>query len=118
MRYSGHKAYKGYKARTLIQTALLSACMLSSVAYSQLQIVITQGVDNPVQIAIVPFAWDGFGVLEDDVPAVVTSNLRNSGEFAPIAEENMLSTPNEQEEVFARRTYIERSFGRRTISVA
>ena len=102
MRYSGHKAYKGYKARTLIQTALLSACMLSSVAYSQLQIVITQGVDNPVQIAIVPFAWDGFGVLEDDVPAVVTSNLRNSGEFAPIAEENMLSTPNEQEEVFFR----------------
>ena len=43
---------------------LLLASLLSPQAYAQLQIVITQGVDNPVQIAIVPFDWNGFGLLE------------------------------------------------------
>jgi TolB protein len=94
--------YREHREMTLIRIILFSACLLSTVAYGQLQIVITQGVDNPVQIAIVPFEWNGFGVLEDNVPAIVTSNLRNSGEFAPITEENMLSTPHEQEEVFFR----------------
>ena len=76
--------------------------MLSVNSYGQLQIIITQGVDNPVQIAIVPFEWDGFGVLEDNIPGIIKSNLRNSGEFLPIDEENMLSTPHEQDEVFFR----------------
>jgi len=87
---------------TLIRVFLLAAMLLSSFAYGQLQIVITQGVDNPVQIAIVPFEWTGFGALEDNITDIVTSNLRNSGEFSPILESNMLSTPHDQDEVFFR----------------
>ena len=67
-----------------------------------LNIVITQGVDNPVPIAIVPFAWEGFGVLPENVTDVIGSNLRNSGEFRTIEERNMLSTPHEEREVFYR----------------
>jgi len=89
-------------SRTLIRVFLLAAMLLSSFAYGQLQIVITQGVDNPVQIAIVPFEWTGFGALEDNITDIVTSNLRNSGEFSPILESNMLSTPHDQDEVFFR----------------
>jgi len=77
-------------------------CLLSTLAYGQLQIVITQGVDDPVQIAIVPFEWTGFGVLDDSISDIVGNNLRNSGEFAPIPEANMLSNPHEQSEVFFR----------------
>ncbi|MBT6043474.1 MAG: Tol-Pal system protein TolB [Gammaproteobacteria bacterium] len=88
--------------RKLTFIFLLVSSLLSPQGYAQLQIVITQGVDNPVQIAIVPFDWNGFGLLEENVTDIVSANLRNSGEFASIAEENMLSTPHEQADVFFR----------------
>lgn len=83
---------------------LLPMLMLSQMARAQqlLQIEITQGVDNPVTIAIVPFDWQGFGVLPENITDIVNSDLRNSGEFAPIDESNMLSTPHQQSEVFFR----------------
>ncbi len=71
-------------------------------ANAQLNIVITQGVDNPVPIAVVPFEWEGFGVLSEDMDEVISNNLRNTGEFAPIDPANMLSQPNEQDEVYFR----------------
>lgn len=76
--------------------------MCSLANAQQLTIQITQGVDNPVPIAIVPFEWQGFGVLSENITDVVNRDLRNSGEFSPIAEENMLSTPHEENEVFFR----------------
>jgi len=83
-------------------TIILTSLFFSSPGYGQLQIVITQGVDDPVQIAIVPFEWNGFGLLEEDVAEIVKTNLQNSGEFRAIAEANMLSTPHEEQEVFFR----------------
>ncbi|MES2603338.1 MAG: Tol-Pal system beta propeller repeat protein TolB [Pseudomonadota bacterium] len=68
----------------------------------QLTIQITQGVDNPIPIAIVPFEWEGFGVLPENITDVVNSDLRNSGEFAPLAEQNMLSLPHEENQVVFR----------------
>jgi len=81
---------------------LICSLCLSSLAKAQLNIVITQGIDNPVPIAIVPFEWEGFGVLSDQVDQVVSNNLRNTGEFAPISPANMLSQPHEQAEVYFR----------------
>ena len=78
--------------------------LAGSVATAQqlLTIRITQGADNPVSIAIVPFEWTGFGALPENVTGVVNSDLGNSGIFAPIAEANMLSQPHQQSEVFFR----------------
>ena len=87
---------------TWIRALLLTAVFISSLAFGQLQIVITQGVDDPVDIAIVPFEWTGFGVLPNNVAGIIASNLQNSGEFAAIPEANMLSTPHEESEVFFR----------------
>lgn len=80
---------------------ICSLC-LSSLTNAQLNIVITQGIDNPVPIAVVPFEWEGFGVLSDQVDQVISNNLRNTGEFAPISPANMLSQPHEQAEVYFR----------------
>ncbi len=76
--------------------------LFPSFANAQLNIVITQGVDNPVPIAVVPFEWEGFGLLSEDIDKVISNNLRNTGEFAPIDPANMLSQPNEQDEVYFR----------------
>ena len=69
---------------------------------AQLNIVITQGVDNPVPVAVVPFEWGGFGVLDENIDEVISNNLRNTGEFTSIASVNMLSQPHEQDEVYFR----------------
>src|SRR5690606_5212929 len=65
---------------------LLLGLFASQMLYGQqgLTITITQGVDNPVPIAIVPFDWQGFGVLPESLSDIVNSDLRNSGQFAPI----------------------------------
>lgn len=81
---------------------VLAALLLPLAARAQLTIEITQGVEDPVSIAVVPFDWQGFGTLPENVPAIITSNLRNSGEFAPINERNMLSLPHEASQVFYR----------------
>ena len=84
------------------RTLLLCCLFLPANVNAQLNIVITQGVDNPVPVAVVPFEWDGFGVLDENVDEVISNNLRNTGEFAPIASTNMLSQPHEQDEVYFR----------------
>ena len=80
----------------------LFALLLPGMANAQLTITITQGVDNPVSIAVVPFEWSGFGILSENITGIIDANLKNSGEFAPIEERNMLSTPHESSEVIYR----------------
>ncbi len=53
-----------------------------------------QGVAQPTPVAVVPFGWQGNDAsMPLDVAAVITSDLRRSGRFAPIAEEQMLQKP-------------------------
>ncbi|MES2624282.1 MAG: Tol-Pal system beta propeller repeat protein TolB [Pseudomonadota bacterium] len=88
--------------RFILRGFLLLSLLASNSYSQQLVIQITQGVDNPVPIAIVPFEWTGFGVLSENITDIVNSDLRNSGEFAPIPQQNMLSTPHQESEVFFR----------------
>lgn len=81
---------------------VLCCIVLISGANAELTIEITQGRDNPTAIAIVPFAWQGSGLLSEDVAAIVESDLYRSGQFAPLSRDDMLSMPTEQSEVFYR----------------
>ncbi len=85
-----------------VQILLAGTLFVSALVNAQLNIVITQGVDNPVPIAIVPFEWEGFGTLSDDIDLVISRDLQNTGEFAPVSPANMLSQPHEQDEVYFR----------------
>ena len=69
---------------------------------AELSIQITQGVDNPIPIAIVPFQQNVAGVLSEDVSRVVTNDLEQVGEFRSLSPGNMLSLPSEESEVFYR----------------
>jgi len=53
-------------------------------AHAELTIEITQGVDDPTAIAVVPFAWQGPGSAPEDIAAVVDGDLARSGQFAPV----------------------------------
>ena len=71
-------------------------------ARADLTIEITQGMDNPTAIAVVPFAWQGPGVAPADVASVIDADLTRSGQFAPVARTDMLGRPSTKEEVFYR----------------
>ena len=75
---------------------------MSFSAYAELSIQITQGSDNPIPIAVVPFSWQGNGVLSEDISQIVMNDLEQVGEFSPLSRSNMLSMPSEEQEVFYR----------------
>lgn len=87
-------------AREVVMGLLLSVVCLS--AQAELSIQITRGVDNPIPIAIVPFAWEGSGVLAEEVSQIVSNDLEQVGEFITLSRNNMLSMPKEEREVFYR----------------
>lgn len=79
------------------------ALLLSFSAWSQdLVIEITQGVDNPVPIAVVPFKWSGEAALSQDVSQIIDADLERSGQFKSLKRSLMLSFPYQQEDVYFR----------------
>ncbi len=71
-------------------------------ARADLTIEITQGVDNPTTVAVVPFAFQGVGASPEDMAAVVEGDLARSGQFDPLARTDMLGLPSTEGEVYYR----------------
>ena len=65
-------------------------------------IIIDQGVDDPIRIAVVPFALSEDLDNADDLAKLIRFDLARSGQFDPVAPENMLSYPSTQDAVFFR----------------
>ena len=69
-------------------------------AGAQIVVEVTRGVERPVPMAIVPFGWEGPGAQAPfDVAALVSSDLANSGRFAPMAVGDMVARPTQPAEV-------------------
>ena len=99
--------------RTILRLGLLLlAPMLLANAHganSLDTIIIDRGVDQPIRIAVVPFAIntaraaDAARVRDFANPAdIVAFDLARSGQFDPLAKENMLSLPSDRSGVFFR----------------
>ncbi len=82
--------------------ALFLLFTISGAAQAQLQIEITQGVDNPTPIAVTPFAWQGAGTATEDVATIIDADLARSGQFAPVSRQDMLSFPSRASEIYFR----------------
>ena len=76
--------------------------LMSSAAFAELEIIITQGEDNPSQVAVVPFGWHQEGFLSEDIGQIVSDNLERSGLFRSLPRADMLSRPERAGEVFFR----------------
>ena len=87
-----------------LQLALLPLLSILCVhaTRAELTIEITQGMDNPTAIAVVPFAWAGPGPAPEDIAWIVDGDLARSGQFAPVNRADMLGRPSTQAEIFYR----------------
>ncbi|MAT94822.1 MAG: Tol-Pal system beta propeller repeat protein TolB [Halioglobus sp.] len=88
--------------RLLVVLFALPLALGALAARAQLTIEITEGVDNPTPIAVVPFAWQGPGVAPEDMAAVIDGDFARSGLFAPVDRADMLGRPSSEQEVFYR----------------
>lgn len=77
-------------------------CFFSVLARAELTVEITQGVDEPTPVAVVPFAWSGQQSLPDDIDQVIGNDLYSSGMFKLMPRENMLSFPSDRNSLYFR----------------
>lgn len=74
--------------------ALAAVCAMSP-ARAELTVEITQGVSDPIPLAIVPFS----GTEPFDVAGLVERDLKRSGLFAPMDRKDMVDRPTRSEDV-------------------
>lgn len=78
----------------LFSLAAVFATAVAATARADLVIKITQGVNQPTPVAVVPFAWNGPQAAPVDVASVVASDLQRTGLFSPLPKGKMLAQPN------------------------
>ncbi|TGD75454.1 Tol-Pal system protein TolB [Mangrovimicrobium sediminis] len=89
--------------RLILALAPLLLALLAQTARAELTIEITQGIDNPTPIAVVPFAWQGSGgTASEDIAAIIDSDLARSGQFSPVDRADMLGRPSREQDIFYR----------------
>lgn len=86
------------KMRLLLITILV---LISSKAFSELVIRVTQGNDKPSVIAVPPMVVKGNPILED-ISAIIEGDLQRSGFFKPVARQNMLAFPSDISDIYYR----------------
>ena len=82
--------------------ALLVVCIPVKSVFADLRIEVTQGVDNAVRLAVVPFDWRGIGGLPENISDIIDADLVLSGRFESLPASQMLSLPHEPAEIFNR----------------
>lgn len=81
---------------------VLLMVLFASKSVGELTIEVTQGMDNAVRVAVVPFEWRGRNSLPEDVDQIVSTDLTMSGRFETLPVNQMLSLPSEADEVLFR----------------
>ena len=85
-----------YKNIILITASIFFLSTLSG----QLRIEIKGGLEDPINVAVVPMQWNLDSPQDLFVHEVIKSDLESFGEFDVLPPKNMLSLPRSKEEVF------------------
>ena len=84
--------------RSLLVGLSLFTMLMSWQARAELVIEITGGSEAALPIAVVPFGYEGFAASED-ISAIVRNDLERSGRFAPLPQQDLISSPHEKSEI-------------------
>ena len=86
----------------MLRLLLLFALSLSVTARAELVIEITEGIDDPIPVAFVPFQWQGSGALPLELADLIENNMERTGLVTGTPRGNMLSRPATGAEVVFR----------------
>ncbi|MDZ7663454.1 Tol-Pal system beta propeller repeat protein TolB [Thiohalophilus sp.] len=73
--------------------------LISLPARAVLTIEITQGADDAMPIAVVPFAWGGEGEAPEQIDGIVAADLQRSGFFRPLDKSDLIARPHQASQV-------------------
>lgn len=94
---SGRSGATARRSARAFMGSLLSSLLLLGVltapARAVIEIEITQGGENAIPIAIVPFGWTGSGEPPEDIAAIVDADLHRSGNFSPLNRQDLVANP-------------------------
>ena len=76
--------------------------IFSSLLTSELRIEITEGIKDPIRIAIVPIVWNLENPPREYLHEIISSDLESFGEFESLSPKEMLSLPKTDKEIFYR----------------
>ncbi|MGJ8694172.1 MAG: Tol-Pal system beta propeller repeat protein TolB [Thalassotalea sp.] len=86
--------------KMLKKVLLICVTFISLSSHATLQkIVITGGLDSARPIAILPFKWNGSGLIPEDIAQVISDDLLRSGKFSPISDMKFPSMPTNDKQV-------------------
>lgn len=86
--------------KVLFKLLIASGLLVSLQAYAVLDIKITQGIEQSLPIAIVPFGWSQAGsVAPIDLTAIISADLQRSGRFDVMDEQDLPQRPNEYDHI-------------------
>lgn len=88
-----------YFRKILFVVSLTVMALANAPAHAIITITITEGGEGGTPIAISPFKWQGPGTVPTDVAEIVTADLRRSGRFAPLTQEQMPAQPFRDKDV-------------------
>ncbi len=77
-------------------------CFAGLATADEKNILVSSGSSQATPIAVVPFGVQGGAVLPDDIAEIIGNDLRNSGYYAPIPKQNMISQPSQPSEIIFR----------------
>ncbi len=81
--------------------ALVTMLAPFTLAHAQLTVQITQGVSDPIPVAVVPFGWSADGPAPWDIADTIRADLERSGRFKALPRTDMLEFPHAATEVDA-----------------
>ncbi|MFP3874633.1 MAG: Tol-Pal system beta propeller repeat protein TolB [Thiohalophilus sp.] len=73
--------------------------LISMPARAVLTIEITQGSDEAMPIAVVPFAWGGEGEAPEQIDGIIAADLQRSGFFRPLEGDDLITRPHQASDV-------------------
>ncbi len=85
--------------RLFFTIALSVGLILPNLSYARFTIEITEGAEGAFPIAVVPFGWQGKTSVPVDIGEIIASDLRRSGQFAPIDNKLFLAQPHSSDNV-------------------
>jgi TolB protein len=85
----------------MMKRLLFLLLLLSRLALAEdtLKIVIDQGIENALPIAIVPFGWNQDALEPVDMALTISNDLARSGRFVPMKERDLPQRPNQYEQI-------------------